>query len=226
MFVDLQIESHVPDAPIQQYVNPWGGPYFPWNSSPFGSILRPPPFEPQPPFGAQSPFGSQPPFEPQPPPPPPGVWPSPGLWSPPGVWPPYGPITEYGILVPDVEPHHPPHHHNSPPQDDLMNVLKDVVPRNIFFMLAKWSAFIVSLFSIVAFGGIVTTALCSFTSYCTISFASLPFAALRNSIASKQDENGNIDRVRRAVQFVSSAIEKYDKLQQTVTARKSKTEQH
>lgn len=144
----------------------------------------------------------------------------------------YAPVqTEYGILVPDgpPSPHHdsdillpPPH---PPSAFDLVDLLRDLVPRGIAFLLAKWSAFIVSLFSLVAFGGIVTTAICSFTPLCTISFAALPFAALRNSIASKQDENGaaglgSIDRVRRAVEFVSSAIEKYDKLQQTATARK------
>lgn len=203
LFVDTQIETHGPDVPIQQYVNPWGGPYYPPNYSnmpipwsPYGPL----------PYG-QSPYGQI------------------------G----YAPVqTEYGILVPDGPPSS---HHDSailpspsPPPSafDLVDLLRDLVPRSIAFLLAKWSAFIVSLFSLVAFGGIITTAICSFTPFCTISFAALPFAALRNSIASKHGENanaglGSIDRVRRAVDFVSSAIEKYEKLQQTATAQKPRT---
>lgn len=208
-FGDLQIESHGPDGPdtpVQQYVNPWGGPYFPPNYS-----NMPIPWNPygQPPYG-QSPYG---PIA-------------------------FAPVqTEYGILVPDIPPHHDSPHHDSivslpppPPPSaypgDLIDLVKDLVPRSLVFLLAKWSAFIVSLFSLVAFGGIITTAICSFTPLCTISFAALPFAALRNSIVSTQDGNGSIDRVRRAAQFVSSAIEKYEKLQQAVSTRKSKAAQN
>lgn len=198
IFAVLQIETHGPDTPIQQYVNPWGGPYYPPNYS-----NMPVPWSPygQLPYG-QSPYGQIA----------------------------YAPVqTEYGILVPDGPL--PPHHDSvivpSSPSSafDLVDLLKDLVPRSIAFLLAKWSAFIVSLFSLVAFGGIVTTAICSFTPFCTISFAALPFAALRKSIANTQSANGNaelgsIDRVRRAVEFVSSAIEKYEKLQESATARK------
>lgn len=195
------MESHEPDAPVQQYVNPWGGPYYPPN---YSNLPIP--------------------------------------WSPYGQ-PQYGPIafapvqTEYGILVPDVPSHPiPPHNHGAegplppvvPPPGgpgDLIEMVKDLVPRSLVFLLAKWSAFIVSLFSLITFGGIITTAICSFTPFCTISFAALPFAALRTTIATTKDaiEGGSIDRVRRAVQFVSSAIEKYEKLQETVQGTESKT---
>lgn len=284
-----------PDAPIQQYVNPWGGPYYPPNPSNHGQapLVEPsyaePPFpeppyaEPPiggppiggPPFGGPPfggpPFGGPPfggpPFGGPPfgrPPfgkpfggPPFGGPPfgkpfgpfgrplgPPFVGPPPLGPPPFGPVgfapveTEYGIFIPDG--HHDPHDHHgfdvfAPPPPppygfpaDLIDSLWDLVPRSVGFMFAKWSAFIVSIFSLVAFGGIMTTAICSFTSFCSITFASLPFAALRNSFASKKDENGNssIDRVRRAVQFVTSAIEKYDKLQQSASSRKAKVAQN
>lgn len=240
----------MPDHPIQQYVNPYGGPYFPSNQwNPYG----PPPQLEHAPFG-QPPFDAPPQVGPFGPPavvPPPFGAPPLGMpalgpapfgpppFGPPAIVPPpfgapqFGPSpfgqgpfgfapmqTEYGIFVPDGPQHH--NHHGGQGHNDsseMTEMLKDLVPRSIVFMLSKWSAFLVSVFSIVAFGGIVTTAICSLTPLCTISFASLPMAALR--VAAKQDGTGSIDRVRRAVQFVSSAIEKFEKLQQTATPNKN-----
>lgn len=249
-FSGLQIEPRPQELPINQYVNPWGGPFFPSNPwNPYGP--PPPPDQPSfipPPFGA--PNGPPPfrlPVDGPPPIGPPPLGPSPlgpgplgpGPLGPgpfgPGPFvpspfgpPPFGPPlpvqTEYGIFVPDG--HHHNHHQNSHDDDDsteMSDMLKDLVPRSVVYMLSKWSAFIVSVFSVVAFGGIVTTAICSLTPLCTITFASLPMAALRNSIAGNHNGTNTIERVRRAVQFVSSAIEKFEKLQQSATPSASQS---
>lgn len=147
---------------------------------------------------------------------------TPMQWNP-FMQPPYGPMpypygfapfqTEYGVFVPEVPPPPPLIPVSPSPVGDLIEILKDLVPRSIFFLLAKLSALIVSLFSIGAFGGLITTVICTFTPLCTISF--LPALALRNSLKQNQTVSSNIERVGRAVQLFSSAIEKYDQLQQT-----------
>lgn len=192
-------ENFLPHDPIQQYVNAYGGPYLP-PSSAFGY-----PNMQWGPYGPQSHIPIA-----------------------------YAPVqTEYeGILLPVPGPPPPPPSPHSlsihetgpltPPFfSEMIYFVKDLMPRSLIYMIARWSAFLISLFGLVAFGGVITTAICTFTPLCTISFAALPFAAaLRTTIASKVDDNAStIERVRRATEFFNSAIQKYEHLQRTVDMR-------
>lgn len=96
------------------------------------------------------------------------------------------------------------------------------MPRAVITLFNRSGAFLLTLTGLVLVGGAVTTAICAFTPVCTISFASLPFVGLRNNavvIANHVTENITDaiknERVRRAVDFFNTAIEKYEQMQHT-----------
>lgn len=106
-----------------------------------------------------------------------------------------------------------------------LSVLRDFLPlpRGLVNTFAKASVLLLSFMGVVVFGGVITTAICSFTPLCTISFAALPFLGLRNNPITKIDESPaavNVDRVRRAAELFNTAIEKFDKIQKQATLAK------
>lgn len=86
-------------------------------------------------------------------------------------------------------------------------------------MLMRSGTYLLGSIGVVLFGGAVTTAICTLTPLCTISFAALPFLGLRESLTTKTIKESianeiTSDRVRRAAEFVRTALEKYNQIQE------------
>lgn len=155
---------------------------------------------------------------------------------------PYGfaPVqTEYGILIPDhpssrdpsSEPQtaflvpiqngpaiHEPHSSSESSPNDLIFALAEILPRSLLIFVAKWSSFIVSLLSLVAVGGFLTTGICTVTPLCSITFAgfTLPKLLRLFSQAPVTDE-----RLNEAQANLNAAIQKFD--EKTTTIEDSET---
>lgn len=89
--------------------------------------------------------------------------------------------------------------------------------QTVYSGMTKTVGMLIQSLGVVFFGGAITTAICTFTPLCTISFALpfLPLLALRTT-AKKIVENldpKTSERVRRAADFVQTAIEKYNEMQ-------------
>lgn len=100
---------------------------------------------------------------------------------------------------------------------DIVTVLRSVLPPNLLYFIVNWGSMIVNFFSIIMFGGLMTTAICTLTPICSITFASIPFIA-RNQFIGKstnQTTPNTLERVRRASELLSTALEKYEQLQKT-----------
>lgn len=112
------------------------------------------------------------------------------------------------------------------PNADIVAVLRNILPPSVLYFLVNWGSIIMNSFSIIAFGGIMTTAICTLTPLCTISLGTLPFG-FRGEFAGKAgnaNETNTLERVRRASEMLSSAIDTYEELQKSVTNdRKSKS---
>lgn len=76
-------------------------------------------------------------------------------------------------------------------------------------------AFLMGLIGVTVFGGGVTTAICTFTPLCSISFA-LPFVGLRTTAKQLVDAMEG-DASERAG-FLLAALDKFEKLQKTFSA--------
>lgn len=104
---------------------------------------------------------------------------------------------------------------------DLVVLLRNLLPPNLIYFIMHWGAFIMNAISVIALGGILTSAICTLTPICTISFSSLPLsAAFKRNLGIDIDANNNqtntstaISRVRRATHLLQTALEKYDQLQ-------------
>lgn len=73
---------------------------------------------------------------------------------------------------------------------------------------------------VMLFGGILTTAVCTLTPLCSITFPfAIPFLTLRETAKTLSNvidlDADTADRVQRAADFVQVALEKYNKLQAT-----------
>lgn len=95
-------------------------------------------------------------------------------------------------------------------------------------MLMRSGTYLLSSIGVILFGGAVTTAICSFTPLCTITFAALPFLGLRESLTTKTIKESianeiTSERVRRAAEFVRTALEKYNQIQEDIN-KESKIE--
>lgn len=128
-----------------------------------------------------------------------------------------------GFLVPQIPP--PP-----PPGPNVLDIFRNQLPngRTVMSMLMRSGTYLLSSIGVVLFGGAVTTAICSLTPLCTITFAALPFLGLRESLTSKTIKESiaseiTSDRVRRAAEFVRTALEKYNQIQEDIT-KESKTD--
>lgn len=197
----------MPDAPINQYVNSWGSPYY----LPYGNMFGYPNME---------------------------AWNRLAQMA-------YAPVqTEYGILVPENEPlpfnsqqtranvapiSYVPYQEAAavqpaqPQSSDMLSGLADFLPRSLLLVLAKWSSFISSLLSILALGSAITTALCSMTPLCSITFA-----PLRNSIFGEkyvEDSAANQERIQQTAAALNAATEKYGTLAEN-TGNAAKIESH
>lgn len=136
---------------------------------------------------------------------------------------PYGPggfalQTGYeGYLFPQVPA--PP-----PPPPGLLDIFRSTLPYSttVTSMLMRSGTYLLSSIGVILFGGAVTTAICSFTPLCTITFAALPFLGLRESLTTKTIKEAvaneiTSDRVRRAAEFVRTALEKYNQIQDDIS---------
>lgn len=103
-------------------------------------------------------------------------------------------------------------------EDSAITTLTNLLPRSLVPTFGRAIAMLWGLLRVTLYGGSVTTALCTFTPLCTISFA-LPFIGLR-ATAKKIVEAIDVDKetsenVERAADFVQTAIEKFQKVQET-----------
>lgn len=174
--------------PVQHYVNPYGGPYLPQGYNYPGIVLTP-------------------------------QWAQ--YLSHPQVA--YSPVhTEYeGFLIPvQSQPTMPSKSSTHSPQQQTDYLISDrpskspipelsLILRNLLPIMINWGATILNAFSVVAFGGLITTAICSLTPLCSITFGAIPFAALKKFANNIDNGSTTIERVRRAAQSLRSAIEKY-----------------
>lgn len=120
-----------------------------------------------------------------------------------------------GYLLPQIPPPPPP-----PVWDVFRNQLP--YPRTIMSMLMRSGTYLLSSIGVLLFGGAATTAICTFTPLCTITFAALPFLGLRESLTSKTIKESiaseiTSERVRRAAEFVRTALEKYNQIQEDMS---------
>lgn len=125
-----------------------------------------------------------------------------------------------GYLIPQYPSPPPP----GPPPPGYLEIFRNNLPysRNVMSMLMRSGTYFLSSIGVILFGGAVTTAICSFTPLCTITFAALPFLGLRETLTSKTIKESiakeiTSDRVRRAAEFVRTALEKYNQIQEDIT---------
>lgn len=125
-----------------------------------------------------------------------------------------------GFLVPHVPgpppPPPPPPYSIGPGPFDL---LRAIIPQSIASIFMRSGGFLLQSIGVILFGGAVTTAICSMTPLCTISFAALPLLGLRDgatkAVTDALSKEVTTDRVARAAAFVQNAIAKYQQLQLT-----------
>lgn len=104
---------------------------------------------------------------------------------------------------------------------DLVVLLRNLLPPNLTYFIMHWGSFIVNAISVIALGGLLTSAICTLTPICTLSISSLPLsAAFKRNLGINIDVNNNqtnasttISRVRRATQLLQTALDKYEQLQ-------------
>lgn len=205
-------QNFVPQDSVQQYVSQYTGhPYAPNGGDPYAG-----------PTGysmaanGPGPYGGIP-FGPAFPPGGPGFPPG-GPGFPPGGpgFPPVGPgafsvQSGYeGFLVPSIVA--PP-----PPPPPLFSALRSILPRSLMSLFMRSGDYIVRSLSFLFFGGIFTTAVCSMTPLCTITFpllALLRFPTSATTLLQKTlGTEITTDRVARAAEFVGTALMKYQQLQ-------------
>ncbi|CAD7085289.1 unnamed protein product [Hermetia illucens] len=96
------------------------------------------------------------------------------------------------------------------------SLLQGFLSRSIIGWLTRAASYLVSALGVVVFGGALTTAICTFTPVCSITFAALPFLRLKETAKDITKTLGaeiTADRVRRTAELVKEAIEKYSEMQ-------------
>lgn len=97
---------------------------------------------------------------------------------------------------------------------DLAMLLQALLPPKLLQMFYSWVNFILSSVSMMAVAAVITSAICSLTPICTLTFGAMPISFQRKFTAAMNNGSGTtMQRVRRAADMVSNAIEKYEKLQ-------------
>lgn len=199
----------MPYNPVYQYANTYGGPYFPPNKNYPNNYVIPQAWLQY--MSQQIPY-------------------------------PYAPIqTEYeGYFVPvqppasqkqqqmqqsmgteDSNSNTPMKFSDAQMNADFENVIRALLPQNLAYFIVNWGTLALNLLSIVTFGGIITAAICTLTPIC--SAVSLPLGLRSDYISSTFNGSAiTVERVRRAADFVNTALLKYEQLQKAVH-RKSKS---
>lgn len=141
---------------------------------------------------------------------------------PPPTYPAAGPFPQYteafipsfeSIIIPAtaLEPKADPI--NS--MDTIFGPLAPVIA-TLISVVAKIGGTLLSIAGVVIFGGIITSVFCSFTPFCRVSFLETPVNQLKNNTVETLENIGTqvtTDRIRRAAEFVTAAIEKFEHLQ-------------
>lgn len=91
-------------------------------------------------------------------------------------------------------------------------------PRTILSTVTRTGGWLLGGVGVMLFGGVLTTAVCTLTPFCSITFPfTIPFLTLRETAKTLTHvidlDADTADRVRRAADFVQAALEKYNKLQ-------------
>ncbi|XP_063698164.1 uncharacterized protein LOC134829098 [Culicoides brevitarsis] len=98
------------------------------------------------------------------------------------------------------------------------------VVRTLVSIVSKIGGTLLSIAGVVIFGGIITSFFCAFTPFCRISFLETPVQSLRNNTMEALDKVGTeitTERIRRAAEFVTAAIEKFENLQKLARVSKA-----
>lgn len=134
---------------------------------------------------------------------------------------PSAPVTQYaGVTASSTASTENIEQSKNPPQltnrnsFDLALILQAILPQNIIQLIIVIGNFILNSFSTLAFAGAITSLLCSLTPVCTISFGGFPFGVRKLLVDGA--EISTIQRVRRAAEMVTNALEKYEKIQKGV----------
>lgn len=122
-----------------------------------------------------------------------------------------------GFLVPSIPP--PP-----PPGPGFFEFFAQILPfpRTMSSMFMKSGSYLLSALVTLLMGGLATTAICTMTPLCSITFAALPLIGLRGTVE-KVGAELTTDRVKRAAEFVKTALEKYQKMQKDIKGTKVET---
>uniref|UniRef100_A0A336KUE9 CSON015213 protein n=1 Tax=Culicoides sonorensis TaxID=179676 RepID=A0A336KUE9_CULSO len=105
----------------------------------------------------------------------------------------------------------------------LLDALGPVI-RTLFGIVSKIGGTLLSIAGVVIFGGLITSLFCAFTPFCRISFLETPVQALKNNTMEAIDKMGTeitTERIRRAAEFVTAAIEKFENLQKLARVSKA-----
>lgn len=118
-----------------------------------------------------------------------------------------------GYLVPQLPP--------APIAPGFGDLFRSIMPypRTLASLFIRTSTYLLGSLGVILFGGAVTTALCTLTPLCTISFAVLPFLGLRDTAKNIQETLSNgitSDRVKRAAELLVSAYDKYQAMQNEI----------
>lgn len=110
----------------------------------------------------------------------------------------------------------------SNPLSSTISSLTSLIPgaRQATQMIGRSLVFLLGLVGVTIFGGGMTTAICTFTPLCSISFAgALPFVGLRTTAKKIADSlEINKETIARTVSSLQSAISKYDSKEADTTA--------
>lgn len=130
------------------------------------------------------------------------------------------PKTQTTILTKENQSKNQPGRNNF----DLAVILQALLPPTVLQMIVAWANFILNSFTMMAFAGAITSTICSLTPICTLTFSALPLSVRQKITAKMTNEDGSdvttIQRVRRAADMVSNALDKYEKLQKGVATIK------
>lgn len=101
----------------------------------------------------------------------------------------------------------------------LTNLIPALMDSTIFRVIATAIGAVLMLF----FGGAVTTAICNLTPLCDISFKAVTYLRGNNAadMGRMLAEEMTPERVRRASEFVRSAIRKYTEMQKVMATQKN-----
>lgn len=103
---------------------------------------------------------------------------------------------------------------------DLAILLQALLPPSVVQLIVTWSSFIFNSFSMLVFAYLITSSICTVFPICSLTFGGLPMSFQKQfpipMTYANGTEVGKIQRVRRAVQMLNTALYKYEKLQKNV----------